>query len=52
MLAFNKILQKAGELTSVRFNRVRYFQSEAISVLFTKNTDAIELLKTQTNRLI
>lgn len=52
MLAFNEALQKAGEPTSIRFSRVSYLQSRAISALLTEKGDAIELLKTRTNVLI
>ena len=52
MLALNEALQKAGESASIRFNRVSYSQSGAISALFTEKGNAIELLKTRTNVLI
>lgn len=45
MLAVNKALEKAGEPTFVRFSRVRYSPSGAISALLTEKADATELLK-------
>ena len=52
MFVFNKALQKAGEPASVRFSRVGYSQSRAISALFIEKADAIELLKIRTDILI
>lgn len=52
MLALNEALQKAGEPISIRFSRVSYSQSGAISALLTEKGDATELLKTRTNILI
>ena len=52
MLALNEALQKAGEPASVRFSRVGYSQSGAISALLTEKADATELLKIRTNVLI
>lgn len=52
MLALNKTLQKAGEPISIRFSRVSYSQSGAISAFLTEKEDAIELLKTRANFLI
>lgn len=52
MLALNEALQKAGKPISIRFNRVSYSQSGAISALLTEKGDATELLKTRTNILI
>lgn len=52
MLALNEALQKAGEPISIRFSRVSYSQSGAISALLTEKGDATELLKICTNILI
>lgn len=52
MLALNEALQKAGEPASIRFSRVGYSQSDAISALLTDKADAAELLKTRINILI
>ena len=52
MLALNEALQKAGEPVSVRFGRVGYSPSGAISALLTEKSDAVELLKTRNNVLI
>lgn len=40
MLALNEELQKAGELASVRFSRIGFSQSGAISALLTVKADA------------
>lgn len=52
MLALNNALQKAGEPVSIRFSRVIYSQSGAISALLTEKADAVELLKMHTNVLV
>ena len=52
MLALNEALQKAGEPATVRFSRIGYSQSGAISALLTEKADAKELLETRRNILI
>lgn len=52
MLVLNEALQKAGEPASVRFGRVEYSQSGAISALLTEKANASVLLKTRMNILI
>ena len=52
MLVLSKALQKAGESAFIRFSRVSYSQSGAISALLTEKADAVELLKTRKNTLI
>ncbi len=52
MLALNEALQKAGEPATVRFSRIGYSQSGAISTLLTEKADAKELLETRRNILI
>ena len=52
MLALNEALQKAGESALVRFSRVKYSQSGAISGLLTEKSRAEDLLKARKNILI
>ena len=52
MLALNKALQQAGEETSLRFIRVRYAPSGAISALLSEKADAGQLLPRRSNLLI
>lgn len=52
MLALNKALQQAGEETSIRFIRVRYSPSGAISALLSEKADAGQLLPRSSNLLI
>ena len=52
MLALNEALQKAGEPATVRFSRIGYSQSGAISALLTKKAGAKELLEMRKNILI
>ena len=52
MLTLNKALQQAGEETSLRFIRVRYAPSGAISALLSEKADAGQLLPWRSNLLI
>ena len=52
MLALNKALQQAGVKTYIRFSRVQYAPSGAISALFTEKADAGQLIPEQSNLLI
>ena len=52
MLALNEALQKAGEETYIRFSRVRYAPSGAISALLTEKGDAGQLIPQRSNLLI
>ena len=52
MLALNEALQKVEKPAFVRFSRVGYSPSGAISALLTEKSDAVELLKTRSNPLI
>lgn len=44
ILALNEALQQVGEETYIRFTRVRYAPSGAISALLTEKADAGELI--------
>lgn len=52
MLALNEALQKVGESALIRFSRVKYSQSGAISALLTEKANAEALLKSRKNILI
>lgn len=52
MLALNEALQKAGEAQDIRFSRVRYAPSGAISALLTEKADAGLLVPRWSNLLI
>lgn len=52
MLALNEALQQTGEETHIRFTRVRYAPSGAISAFFTEKADAGQLIPQQSNLLI
>ena len=52
MLVLNEALQQAGEETSLRFIRVRYAPSGAISALLSEKADAGQLLPRRSNLLI
>ena len=52
MLALNEALQKIGEEPHVRFCRVKYAQSGAISALLTEKADAGVLIPRRANLLI
>ena len=52
MLALNEALQKAGEEPCIRFSRVRYAPSGAISALLTEKADAGQLIPRRSNLLI
>lgn len=52
MLVLNEALQQAGEETSLRFIRVWYAASGAISALLSKKADAEQLLPRRSNLLI
>lgn len=52
ILALNEALQKAGDLTLVRFCRAKYSQSGAISGLLIEKARAEDLLNVRKNILI
>ena len=52
MLALNEALQQAGVETYIRFSRVRYAPSGAISALHTEKADAGQLIPQRSNLLI
>lgn len=52
MLVLNEALQKAGETQDIRFSRVRYAPSGAISALLTEKADAGLLVPRWSNLLI
>ena len=52
MLALNEALQQVGEETYIRFTRVRYAPSGAISALLTEKADAGQLIPRRSNVLI
>ncbi|MCJ1348444.1 hypothetical protein MMC31_006676, partial [Peltigera leucophlebia] len=52
MLALNEALQQAGVETYIRFSRVRYAPSGAISALLTEKADAGQLIPQRSNLLI
>lgn len=52
MLALNKALQKTGEEPHVRFCRVKYAPSRAISALLNQKADAGLLIPRKSNLLI
>ena len=52
MLALNEALQKAGEETYIRFSRVQYAPSGAVSALLTEKGDAGQLIPQRSNLLI
>ena len=52
MLAFNKLLQKAGEELDTQFSQGRYAPSGAIFALLTKKADAELLIPRLSNLLI
>ena len=49
MLALNEALQRVGEETCIRFTRVQYTPSGAISALLTKKADAGQLIPRRSN---
>ena len=52
MLALNEALQQVGEETSIRFTRVRYAPSGAISALLSEKADAGQIIPRRSNLLI
>ena len=52
MLALNEALQQAGEMVDLRFTRVRYAPSGAISALLSEKADAGQLIPRRSNLLI
>ena len=52
MLALNEALQQAGVETYIRFSRVRYVPSGAISALLTEKANAGQLIPQRSNLLI
>lgn len=52
MLALNESLQRAFIPVYIRFSRVGYFQSGAISGLFTDRSNAEDLIQHHSNTLI
>lgn len=52
MLALNEALQKVGKESHIRFCRVKYAQSGAISALLTEKADAGLLIPRRANLLI
>ena len=52
MLALNEALQQAGEEKSIRFSRVGYAPSGAVSALLNEKADAGQLIPRRSNLLI
>ena len=52
ILTLNKLLQKARVLAYIRFSKMRYLQSRAISALLTKKSNAEKLINSYLNILI
>ena len=52
IFVLNKLLQRAGIPTYTRFSKVRYLQSRAILVLFTKKSNTKNLIKDYSKALI